>query len=600
MLAVTGRELARAGGLSALAVAAGAFGTWAYANTGASAADLARDVAVGWSFAGAGLVARWRRPGNPIWLLLYLEGATWFLGNLQGTGVPALFAVGAWLEALNMAILVHLLLAFPTGRLGDRAARGLVGAGYALVAAGGLARAAVLDPAADSAASYLSCPDCGPNALLLVTDPALFAAIDLAYRGLGGVLTVTALVLVVRRWLGSSPVRRRSLLPIWAAALVAVAFIGWDVAYLLAPGLFEAPGQPVVLLASDISQVAVPFAFLVLLLRVQLRHAEVGNLVIEISGTEPDPQRLHNLLVRALGDASLRLGVWHHATARYLDPRGRRLHPPSRDDAATATYVDGRGQPLALLIHDPALRDDPQLLAAATAAVRLAVENSRLHGRVAAGDAEAAARAAEAARAAGARMLRSADQQRRRLERDLHDGAQTRLVLALMTLRQLDARLAGGTDTAIRQSVSAATQVLHQALDDLRELAQGIHPALLAREGLNAAVLALAERATLPVVVSIEPGRHPAEVEATAYFTICEALSNAMKHARAQTVTVTVRCRDGRLVAEVADDGVGGADPAGGTGLGGLAERVAALAGVLRVTSPQLGGTRLRVELPCE
>lgn len=600
MLVVTGGNLARTGGLAAFAVAAGSLGAWAYANTGASAIDLARDLAVGWSFASAGLVARWRRPENSVWLLLYLDGVTWFLGNLQGTGVPALFAVGAWLEALNMAILVHLLLAFPYGRLDVRAARGLVGLGYALVAVGGLARAAVLDPAANPGASYLTCPDCGPNALLLVTDADLFTAIDLAYRGLGGVLTVAALVLVVRRWLGSSPVRRRSLLPVWAAVLVAIAFLGWDVAYLLAPGLLEAPGQPVLLLASDVSQVAVPFAFLVLLLRVRLRHAELGNLVIEISGTEPDPQRLHGLLVRALGDASLRLGLWHGGTARYLDPHGRLLDPPPPDGPAMATYVDGRDQPLALLVHDPALGDDPQLLAAASAAVRLAVENSRLHGQVVAGSAEAAARAAEAARAASARILRLADQQRRRLERDLHDGAQTRLVLALMTLRQLDARLAGGTDAAIRQSVSTATQVLHQALDDLRDLAQGIHPALLTREGLSVAVLALAQRATVPVVVSIEPGRHPAEVEATAYFAICEALSNAMKHARAQAVTVTARCRDGRLVVEVTDDGVGGADPAGGTGLAGLAERVAALAGVLRVTSPPLGGTRLRVELPCE
>ncbi|MFD2766542.1 ATP-binding protein [Micromonospora eburnea] len=593
-------DLARAGGLAALAVAVGGLGAWAYANTGASPSDWARDLAVGLSFATAGLVARWRRPGNPVWLLLYLDGVTWFLGNFQGTRVPALFAVGAWLEALNMAILVHLLLAFPYGRLGSRAPRALVGAGYALVAAGGLVRATVLDPATSSGASYLSCPDCGPNALLLVSDADLFTTIDLAYRGLGGVLTVAALVLVVRRWLGSSPVRRRALLPVWAAALVAVAFLGWDVAYLLAPGLFEAPGQPVVLLASDVSEVAVPFAFLVLLLHVRLRHAELGNLVIEISGTEPDPQRLHGLLVRVLGDASLRLGVWHSGTAHYLDPHGRRLDTPPPGDPAMATYVDGRGQPLALLVHDPALGDDPQLLAAASAAVRLAVENSRLHGQVAAGTVEAAARAAEAARAASARILRSADQQRRQLERDLHDGAQTRLVLALMTLRQLDARLAGGTDTAIRQSVSTATQTLHQALDDLRDLAQGIHPALLTREGLSAAVLALAQRAAVPVVVSIEPGRHPAEVEATAYFAICEALSNAMKHARARAVTVTARCQNGRLVVEVTDDGVGGADPAGGTGLAGLADRVAALAGVLEVTSPLLGGTRLRVELPCE
>ncbi|MBQ0985806.1 hypothetical protein KBZ10_15030 [Streptomyces sp. F63] len=586
-----------------LSLAAGAVGGWAYARSGATGTDVARDLAVGWSFAAAGLVAWWRRPANPTGRLMLAEGVTWFIGNLQGSGVPALFAVGAWFEALNMAVLAHLLLAFPDGRLTTRLARWVVVSGYGLVAVGGLLRAAVFDPAVHPGASYLSCAGCGPNALFTGAPPGVFTAVDLGYRWAGVVITLVCVATLVRRWRASAPARRRVLLPVWISVLVAIAFVFWEALYALPSGGLVGAGA--VVLLSDLSQVSVPAAFLAGLLRMRLRRAAVGHLVIQV-GADPTPRGLQDAVARVLGDPSLRIGLWTDGTGAgtapaagagapagaYTGPDGRPVRVPGPDSGRAATVVEGRGEPLAVLVHDAALREDPGLLAAVAASVRLCLENTRLRAEV--------TRRAEEARAAHTRLIESADRERRRLERDLHDGAQTRLVFALMALRQVDAGLARGGDGAgLRGTVAEADRTLRKALDDLRGIARGIHPAVLVREGLGAAVTGLAEESAVPVVVSVTPGRFPPLAESTAYFTVCEALSNAAKHARARAVGVTVESAAGRLVVEVTDDGVGGADPGGGSGLRGLADRLAAVGGTLRVDSPAGSGTRIRAELPC-
>ncbi|NEB75189.1 hypothetical protein G3I40_08095, partial [Streptomyces sp. SID14478] len=182
---------------------------------------------------------------------------------------------------------------------------------------------------------------------------------------------------------------------------------------------------------------------------------------------------------------------------------------------------------------------------------------------------------------------------------DLHDGAQARLVFALMSVRRVRRGLAEHPDAELRAAADEAEESLRLALEELRGIAQGIHPAVLTREGLGPALSALAKEATMPVVVAAEARRYDSLVETTAYFTVCEALSNAAKHARARAVSVSARHQDGRLVVETVDDGVGGADTARGTGLRGLADRLAAVDGVLHIHSPAGGGTRIRAELPC-
>ena len=619
-------------GAAGAALVAGTVGSLAYLRAGASPVDVLRDVAVGWAFAAAGLVAWGRRPGNGTGPLLVAEGLTWFLGNLQGTSEPWLFALGAWWEALNLAVLGHLVLAFPEGRLAGRGARRLVAAGYALVAVGGLLRATTYDPAAGGAATaHLSCGGCGPNALLLLPDPGVFAAVDLTYHAVGAGLTVAVTAVLVRRWRRASPARRRALLPAWLSVLLAAAFVAWDLAYVAGPAAFHTVRAPLLVL-SDASQVAVPFAFLLGVLRTRLRRAAVGNLVIEIE-SRPTPRRLRDALAEALGDPSLRLGLWSPAAGGYLDPDGRPLRLPGPDQPPTGTAQpppdpDGRapeqspavlaipaagrpggardvapGPPPAVLLHDPALCDDPELMAAARAAARLGLENAWLRAELD-GGAERAARARAEAAEARARIVRAADRERRRIERDLHDGAQSHLVVALMALRRVDSALPPHADEALRATVAEVDHTIRRALAELRELARGIYPAVLGREGLRAAVVALAERSPVPVVVAVADDRHPPEVEAAAYFTVCEAVVNAAKHARAQVVTVSAHAErlggGRRLVVEVVDDGVGGADPRGGTGLDGLRERVTALGGQLWVRSPTGGGTRVRAELPVE
>ncbi|MDQ8704979.1 histidine kinase [Streptomyces sp. LHD-70] len=568
---------------AATAAGAGAAGAWSYARTGADGADIVRDLAVGWAYAGAGLVAWWRRPANRTGLLMLAEGITWFIGNLQGTSVPALFALGAWWEGLNLAILVHLVLTFPDGRITGARTRRLILATYAIVAVGGLLRALTYDPArAHHAATYLDCSGCGPNALLVDGATGLFEPIDLVFRGLAVLISVLTATAVVHRWRRASHARRRALLPAWVAIGAAMVFILWDIVLLTVPGL-DGLGEDLVLLLSDFAQCAVPIAFLAGLLRMRLKQAEVGGLVIEV-GADPTPARMREVLARVLDDSSLRLGLWQQGQGirgGYADQDGT----PVRADGPRATRVDSaRGTPLAVLDHDPALAEDPELLAAVGAALRLALENAWLRTE---------------AREAGTRMVRAADDERRRLERDLHDGAQARIVFALMALRRVSKGVADHPDAKVRGSVAEVERSLRLALEELRGLAHGIHPAVLTREGLAPALAELARQAELPVVVAAEPGRYDPVVETTAYFTVCETLANAAKHARARAVSVSARRQGTTLVVETVDDGIGGADTARGSGLAGLADRIAAVDGVLRVHSPAGGGTRVRVELPC-
>jgi signal transduction histidine kinase len=190
--------------------------------------------------------------------------------------------------------------------------------------------------------------------------------------------------------------------------------------------------------------------------------------------------------------------------------------------------------------------------------------------------------------------------ERRRLERDLHDGAQQRLVALSLQLGLAQRRLQDGDDRSAGALLDAARDELGRALEELRELARGIHPAVLTDRGLEAAIEALAERAALPVSLGEMPAeRLPPPVEAAAYFVVAEALTNVTKYAKASQAEVRIARNGGYAVVEVHDDGVGGADPATGTGLRGLADRLAALDGRLEVHSPPGEGTTVRAEVPC-
>jgi signal transduction histidine kinase len=300
---------------------------------------------------------------------------------------------------------------------------------------------------------------------------------------------------------------------------------------------------------------------------------------------------LREALADALGDPTLQLVYWRQSAGHHVTYQGHRIDLPEPGSGRAVAEVERDGKRVGAIIYDSALRDDPSLVRAAAAAAALQLENERL-------EAELRARVEEL-QTSRSRLVDVSMGERRRLERDLHDGAQQRLValslqLGLARRKLEDDPVTGGL------LLDAARSELNRALEELRELARGIHPAILTDRGLGAALHALAERAPLPVDLHQMPeDRLPPAVEAAAYFVVAESLTNVAKYSSAEHATVRVGREDGVAVVEVRDDGVGGADPTSGTGLRGLADRVAALDGRLEVHSPPGGGTVIRANIPC-
>jgi signal transduction histidine kinase len=321
-----------------------------------------------------------------------------------------------------------------------------------------------------------------------------------------------------------------------------------------------------------------------------MRRAALAELMVEL-GRLPDPDRVRDALARALGDPSLRLLFWQPDSGGYIDTHGIPATLPAAGPGNAVTTLEHGGQRYGAMIHDPFMLDDMTMLEAVGAAGRLAIENARLQ-------AELRAQLAEV-RASRARIVEAGDAERRRIERDLHDGAQQRLLAIRLALRLARER-ADRDDAELQTLLSEADEELIAGLDDLRSLAGGIHPAVLTDEGLPAALAMLARRSTVPVELHAVPAeRLPAALEAAVYFVACEALANAAKHAHASCVIIAVTQQEGRLQLSVSDDGIGGADPAAGSGLRGLADRVETLDGELHVSSEPGAGTTLLAVLPC-
>jgi signal transduction histidine kinase len=339
--------------------------------------------------------------------------------------------------------------------------------------------------------------------------------------------------------------------------------------------------------------VATAAAFVVGLREQRATRSAVVDLVGGLSGgADTAPDRLGAALRSALGDPSLELVAWSPAEHAYVGTAGERLVLPVTEPGRAVTLVEQDGTPVAAMVHDEALLEDPGLVSAVAAAVRLTSDNERLRRELQRQLAEVAA--------SRSRIVAAGDDERRRIERDLHDGAQQRLVTIALALRLADARLDPATDPAAHEALSQAVKDLSEAIVELRDLARGIHPAVLTESGLEVAVGSLVDRSYLPAHLTVRLGAEPpASVSAAAYFAVSEALTNVAKHARATDVLVEVADHGDMLRILVADNGVGGADPRTGSGLRGLTDRVEAAGGTLYLTSPPAGGTRLEVELPC-
>jgi signal transduction histidine kinase len=561
--------------LVALAVAGFVLGLAAFALvTTSDRADVPGPSVVlaltlGWSFIGAGLYAWWRRPENRIGALMTMVGFVWFMGALTSADDAWAFTIGLALSSLWIAALVHMLVAFPSGRVAPGLERNLVRlVWFTTLIAGPLSLLVFQNE---------DCPEC-PDNLLLVWSNETAATVLEAIGLLILVVVLGGLVVVlIRRWRSFGPVQRRALSPVlWTGTAVAVVALMIVVAQPLA-------SEDVIAVFDAVLSVlitAVPFAFLVGLMRSSLSRAGAVSELFERLGGES----ARDALAEALGDDTLKLAYWLPDQGRYVDAKG---HTVVLEGAVTEIERDGT--PIAAILHDPGLLEDRELVRTAGAAAVLALENERLAAEVRA--------RYDDLRAASARLVAAGDAARRKIERDLHDGAQQRLVSLSVTLNLARKHAEPGTKTA--ELLDSAIVELTAGLAELRELARGIHPAVLTERGLDPALQSLAARAPLPVSVSASvEGRYAPAVEAAVYFVVMEALTNVAKYASASAAEVTVEQVDGHVVIDVHDDGIGGADPSSGSGLAGLADRVAALGGRLVIESPPGGGTVVRAEVP--
>jgi signal transduction histidine kinase len=534
-------------------------------STGTSFVHAALLCWISLSYGGSGLVAWWRRPANRFGPLMVLTGFTALATTLSWAAGRTTQTIGLALDLLPLVLIVHVFLAFPAGRL-NRVERLLVGVGY--VAAVG-AQLVVM------ALGGLG----GQHALRIVDRPA---TAEVIYHVELVIISVVALAavgrLTTRRLAGGRPLRRSLTLLIDSFAIGLVA-----IAVLLLVGVFGQLVFPTVQRIALALLGLAPIAFLAGLLQARLARTAVGDLVVELRG---QPTDLRGPLARALRDPSLSLVYWLPQFESWASPDGRPVDLPA--DTQGLTFIEREGHPVAALVHDPALRDEPELLEAVTAAAEIALETGRLQAELRAN--------VEELRGSRMRVIEAAQKERQRLERDLHDGAQQRLVALSLHLGVLQTQL----DDNARRLLAEARQEIAVSLEELRDIARGLHPAVLTAHGLGVALESLAARAPVPLRLTVDGEEPLAEaVEVAAYYVVCESLANIGKHAQATSATVDVSQPDGFVVVEVVDDGVGGADTERGTGLRGLADRVEALGGRLRVWTPVGGGTRVMAELPC-
>jgi signal transduction histidine kinase len=535
---------------------------------------------VGWAYIGSGLIARRQRPENRLGAVMVFIGFAWFVTFLADSNDSLVFTLGTVLEDLYLLGFVFLVLSFPTGRLRGKLDVGLFATAVFI--------AVVVEFAwllfADSQSQI--CSDCPHNALEVAQNDTVAEALLQSQRTLGVVLCVFTIGLLVRRWRRASPPERHAGASVlWAGSAMFAAL-----AFSVANDIFDHPLGPGPAWTRSLVFASIPIAVLAVLLQRHLARGAVAGLVVEL-GESATPVDLREALGRALGDPSLELAYWVPATARYVDSSGRPVELPHPETGRAATVVEREGETIAALIHDPAVSDNSELVQSVCAAAALTLENARLQ-------AELRARLTEL-QASRARLVEATESERRRIERDLHDGTQQRLVSIAMSLGLAESKLAADRP-AVEPALREARDALAVALDELRELTQGIRPAILVERGLGAALDDLSRRAGLPVKLHISVAvRLPGKVESAAYFVASEALTNAAKHSHASDVHLSASVREGVLTIEISDDGIGGAVPGGGTGLRGLADRVEALGGRLTVSSPPGRGTSLRTELPC-
>jgi signal transduction histidine kinase len=514
--------------------------------------------------------------------LIAMTGVAWSGVWLDGWDVPALSVVALFCPAVYVVCTGTVLLRYPDARLRSTRERVFVvvlGLWLLTIYLGSALTAGV------EAFGNLGQRPYRPPPVFPAELAGLLRTVDWTGALLLGTTFVVLLVAKARRARGLD---RGELVPVLIGAVATgISMLSYRVGKVLA----ETDESVTTLrLVHAVALLAVPVAFAGAALRRRLERGAVADVVVGLSGAAT-VEEVRDRLRTALRDPSLEVLYWVPEETSYVDTAGRLVADAPEHDTADRVVIpvaasdDGR---LALVLGDPSLRRHGRPVTAAVSAAGLALENARLQAGIRA--------QLEQVRASRARIVEAGLAERRRLERDLHDGAQQRLLALTM---QLGAVRTAVADERTRSLVDSARNDLRHAVAELRDLARGLHPAVLSQAGLSAALESVAERLPVPVTLDVPPGRFEPTVESAAYFLACEAMTNAAKHADASSVRVSVRSLPDRLLVEVLDDGVGGAAASPGGGLAGLQDRVVALGGTLLVDSPPGHGTRITASIPC-
>jgi signal transduction histidine kinase len=575
--------LAAIAGMGALLTALGVWLILSADHVEARGVDAAVSFAVMAGYIGTGLFAWSRRPHNRTGVLMTAVGFAYFPAMLTAADDDVVFTLGLLFSNVFLVVALHMVLAFPTGRLASTGLRRFIAFTYA---------AAVALQLGFMLFTPDICPTCSPavpDNVVAVSDSSTLSDIAMIVASAvgTGVLAAAATVLV-RRWRAATRPARRAIGPVLFTGLALIAAL----TAMFAVSAVDPDGTvvDVVNVPAMLAFAALPYAFLAGLLRNRWSRAGAVSELVERLGARAS---LTETLADAMGDPTLTLAYWLPQDERFVDSSGRTMElPHASDPRRAATLVERDGERIGALVHDRSLCDEPELVSASAAAAALAMANERL-------EAELRARLEDLSESR-AKLIKIGLAERQRLERDLHDGAQQRLVALSLQVHVARAKLTSDPEAA-GAILDRARDELRLALEELRELARGIHPAVLTDRGLAAAIAGLASRFPMPVQVLTTPlARLPSAVEAAAYFVVSESLANMAKHAGATKATVRVARQNGMAVVEVQDDGCGGATLDAGSGLKGLADRLAGLDGRLEVVSPPGEGTTVRARIPCE
>jgi signal transduction histidine kinase len=555
-----------------------------------SSDHLQRPVAAGlyWSYLivatmAVGLVWWKRRPASRFGPLLVVFGAFVWVLSWQGSSSALLFSLGVLVEAPMWLLTIYLFLAFPMGRIEPRAARWLMwslGLGALLTFLPWI----LFSPVVAGGGPLSRCaPDCPANALQIASEPKLAELAGKWETYIALTLAFAVFIVYLVRLLRASGPQRRSLL---AVAVTSLLFLpAWFVsnfsAWILEADLNTVQAMQWVIVGT---RILLPLGFLVALLQAEQFAGKALRILLERLAAKPSPELWRDAVAEALDDRKLRLAYTEPSSGQFHEPSGRVLARDAVEPHRAWVSVDRDDEPVAAMVIDETLTEDPELVRAAASATLLAVENGALEGEL---------------RASRARIVEAGHAERRRIERDLHDGAQQRLVALRMHLALVGEKLGPPQQQQMLDSLGLEVD---EAIQELRDLAHGLYPPLLAQSGLGTALSAVGRRSGMRVrVYEHALSRHPEPVEITVYFCCVECLQNAAKHAGpGASVTVTLTEGDDVIAFCVEDDGVGFdvATVVRGSGLTNLTDRIAAVGGTVQIVSRPGRGTRVTGHVP--